>query len=232
MNFGPRCYPLHLLILPTELPSLTSLAKFLQDHWDPSVIENKFFDLNFLDLSPEIFKEHCCDLQPLCNPSWHQQKLSEGYPLTALTRYCEINNPLHYHLTDLALQSVLLSSSLTSPHLANQFLIITNADNFYSPKFLELTIEKMNSESLDLLLTNMIHLGQAMDVAPELGKMDLGCAVIRLEFLQRHGITFVSSLPIPTEPQHWHDADYWLIQKMIDQGARVATLSQILFNHN
>jgi hypothetical protein len=155
-----------------------------------------------------------------------------------LTRYCEINNPLHYHLTDLALQSVLLSSSSfspsssNSPPLANQYLIITNADNFYSPKFLELTIEKMNLESLDLLLTNMIHLGKAMEVAPELGKMDLGCAVIRLEFLQRHGITFVSSLPIPTEPQHWHDADYWLIQKMIDKGARVATLPQILFNHN
>lgn len=225
---------LHLFILPTDLPSLTSLSEYLDQHWDQSIIKNQFFYIQFMNLSSQIFQQYCCQLQSLCNPLWVSKKLSDGYPLTALTRYCEINNPLHYHLTDLALESVLSSSLSTSSNknLTYQFLIITNADNFYSPKFLELTIEKMNLDNLDLLLTNMIHLGKPMEVAPELGKMDLGCAIIRLEFLYQHGITFVSSLPIPTEPQHWHDADYWLIQKMIDHGARVDTLPQFLFNHN
>ena len=223
---------LHMLILPTDLPSLTSLSQYLDQHWDHSIIKNQFFNIQFMNLSSHLFDKYCCQLQSLCNPSWYHKKLSDGYPHTALTRYCEINNPLHYHLTDLALESVLHSSLLLSNNLTYQFLIVTNADNFYSPKFLELTIQKMNLENLDLLLTNMIHLGNPMEVAPELGKMDLGCAIIRLEFLQKHEIRFVSSLPIPTEPQHWHDADYWLIHKMIDSGARVATLPQFLFNHN
>jgi hypothetical protein len=95
-------------------------------------------------------------------------------------------------------------------------------------------MEKMedDEQQWDLVLTDMVHLGKAMSVAPELGKMDLGCALIRIEFIRQHGLSFVSSLPKPTEPQHWHDADYWFVEAMRQRGARIATLSQILFTHN
>jgi hypothetical protein len=214
-----------VIIVPTESPSISILTQYLHDHWFNDSAD-RILDLSVAPLDSDLFLSHCCDLQNLCTEEWQTKKFLEGYPDTALQRYCEVNSPLHYHLTDFGLKSVLFSCP------SCQYLLVTNADNSYSPTYLQETIERMEADHLDLILTDMIHLGKPMTVEPELGKMDLGCALIRIAFLKEHEITFVSSIPSPAEPQHWHDADYWLLEMMKRKGARISTLSRTLFVHN
>ena len=186
-----------------------------------------------------------------------------------------MNSPVHYHLTDMGLARLLA----LAPQLP--FLLVTNADNSYSPRFASVVLRFLQGEGegegqYDVALVDMVHRGQvgtmtmsltitmtmstcmllcavlemftlllftllmsvvvvilqAFHVRPELGHMDLGCAVIRTSVLlspvpapdtpPAHALaadsplplplsldrimTFAQSLPAPAAPEHWHDA--------------------------
>lgn len=144
-------------------------------------------------------------LAGLCTEEWRQDRLQGGYPSSALDRYCSVNSPVHYHLTDLGL--FLLLRLLPVP-----FLVVTNADNYYSPQFASTALGLLQEGDKDLVLVDMLNRGQVLQVAAELGRMDLGCAVIRSSALLAGGkektgrLTFSAALPSPAAPEHWHDA--------------------------
>lgn len=216
-----------VIIVPTEEPSTKELLEYLNEHFSSTITkEKKSVDVILQDLPSNIYQTYCCVLKDICTDSWRNGKLNEGWSEISLNRYCEVNSPLHYHLTDIAL------SSIVNDCPSCRYLLVTNADNSYSPDFLSLATKKIEEENLDIVLSDMVHRGKSMEVSPELGKMDLGCALISLDFLRQTQLSFVKSLPFPAEPQNWHDADFWLIQRMIEKGAMVGIIRNILFVHN
>ena len=154
----------------------------------------------------------------------------------SIKRFCEINSPMHYFLTDRALDTAL--------RICMQCVgvIITNADNFYAPTFLSTLAHLLSSfrpftrvpgyARYDILLTDMVNKGEPVTVETSLGMMDLGGALICATLLRSSNIRFLYSLPVPTEPQHYHNADFHFIEKLLAYGARHYVEHQILFNHN
>ena len=55
-------------------------------------------------------------------------------------RYCSVNSPVHYHLTDMGLARLLA----LAPQLP--FLLVTNADNSYSPRFASVVLRFLQGE--------------------------------------------------------------------------------------
>ena len=154
---------------------------------------------------------------------------------------------MHYHLTDLGVEQLLQ----LVPHLP--FFVVTNADNYYSPRFFSAVLSFLQGEDgegqYDIAMVDMVHRGQVriwsteagmrnhdidkwsyflsimittlykvMLVKPEVGRMDLGCVVMRTSLLsysndqemdggvRKTQVTFGNSLPTPAAPENWHDA--------------------------
>ena len=151
-------------------------------------------------------------LEELCTDQWRNDRLAGGWPSSALERYCTVNSPVHYHLTDLGLEYLLR----LAPNLPA--IVVTNADNAYLPGFsAKARVALRGDSAVDIALVHMLHRAQPMQVRPELGHMDLGCAVIRTTALFPHGqrngekrLTFATSLPSPTAPENWHDAGAYM----------------------
>lgn len=160
-------------------------------------------------------------LATLCTETWRRDRLAGGWPSSALDRYCSVNSPVHYHLTDLGVDCLLR----LAPH--TPALVVTNADNAYLPGFSAAARACLRGEGagqcgqaggVDVALVHMLHRAQPMQVRPDLGRMDLGCAAIRTSALFSQAqsqfqtdrplkrLTFADSLPSPTAPENWHDA--------------------------
>jgi len=159
-------------------------------------------------------------------------KLNGGWKSHALDRYCTVNSPLHYYMADIAL-NILVSSC---PSCIGLF--ITNADNTYAPTFVSKTVSFLstpatakNNSFYEVVLVDMVHLGQPFKVGPHRGQMDLGCGMISFSFFNGSGSRFIPSLPNPPLPQDYHDADYWFVKSLLDKGARPHVISETLFNH-
>lgn len=210
-----------VLVVPTEYDSISALKQTLHAHW----LENSKVAVNVLDLPLRFYETHCCHLVSLCTEEWRNVKLADGWPAAALDRYCNINTPLHYYVTDAALRHALSSCKNCIG------VVITNADNFYAPAYVSENI-KLLSAGADVVLTDMVHRGSAIAVRPESGYMDLGAVMFNTAFLKSSSMNFVSSLPRPTEPQHWHDADFWLVQRLLEKGAQLQYVRKYLFTHN
>jgi hypothetical protein len=129
---------LKIVVVPTEAPILT---QFLHDHWFVDKSAEKDLGLSLVTISSDIFLSHCCHLEQLCTKEWQTNKLSEGYSTSALQRYCEVNSPLHYHLTDLGLETIhpnrkeedLMRSSILQS--ASTFLIMPSPISTPEPCF-------------------------------------------------------------------------------------------------
>ena len=65
-----------------------------------------------------------------------------------------MNSPVHYHLTDLGLARLLTLAPLLP------FLLVTNADNAYSPRFSAAVLAFLQEGALDVALVDMVHRGQ------------------------------------------------------------------------
>jgi hypothetical protein len=132
---------LKIVVVPTEAPSIPILTQFLHDHWFADKTAEKDLDLSLVTISSDIFLSHCCHLEQLCTKEWQTNKLSEGYSTSALQRYCEVNSPLHYHLTDLGLETIhpnrkeedLMRSSILQS--ASTFLIMPSPISTPEPCF-------------------------------------------------------------------------------------------------
>ena len=215
------------LILPTEYPAAEVLHHHLQRHWSYYHYNpGKVASTTVMNIPKAEYDSHCCDLDRLCVDDWRQKLVSGGWSKDTVRRYCEVNSPLHYHLTDRAL-SFVVDNCTSCKHV-----VVTNADNSYTPDFLQKATALMASGAYDIVLVNMLHRGNVIEVAPENGKLDLGCALLSIDFLRKNKLSFLSSLPQPTEPQHYHDADFWMIDNCIKHGARIGYIREVLFNHN
>mmetsp|Transcript_954 Transcript_954/g.1646 ORF Transcript_954/g.1646 Transcript_954/m.1646 type:complete len:396 (+) Transcript_954:184-1371(+) len=204
-----------------------------------------------MDPTTQDYEAQSQVLATLCTETWRQDRLAGGWPSSALDRYCSVNSPVHYHLTDLGVDCLLR----LAPHLPA--LVVTNADNAYLPGFSAAARACLRGEGagqcgraggVDVALVHMLHRAQPLQVRPELGHMDLGCAVIRtsalfsvahsqLQSREGHGpkrLTFADSLPSPAAPENWHDADFWFVDAILKRrnGRKAAVVDEYLFVHN
>ena len=230
-------FDIYALIIPTEYNSIEPLKRRLLLDWRNPVEGNKKkVTAQLLELAEHRYIDQCCVLDKICSAEWRTRKLNEGWKADTLARYCTIDSPLHYYLADIAL-GVLLSSCSTC-----NGLFITNADNSYAPSFIsrtatylspsaETNVSRKNDSLYELVLVDMLHLGKAFSVAPKRAQMDLGCVMISFKFFNATRTRFLSSLPVPAEPQDYHDADYWIMHHLLNVGARVQIVHELLFSH-
>lgn len=217
---------LFVLVLPTEYESIDKLKEIIESEWyNGHRHAKRKITVALLTPSKSLYDNNCCLIESICTKEWRDKKLSENWPAHALDRYCSVNSPLHYALTDFAVTSL---SYLCLSCLA---LLVTNADNLYAPSFLSKTFKLIEEEHVDVAMTNMLHMGQVVEVQPQIMKMDLGTVLISLRFMRVQNLTFLTVLPSPTEPQHYHDADFWLVGGLVDRGAKVHVVREVLFNH-
>ena len=210
------------LVVPTEYDQESTLE----------ILINKFFPNDFstkvhvkvLNIEKERYELYSTLLSSLCTKEWKELEISQGFPEDHLERVCTVNSPLHYHITDIALEYTLQSC------LSCNYIVITNADNTYSPNFLFSTISLLNQ--YDIVITDMLHMDTYVHAAPRLSQMDLGGVIFQSKYLKSAGYTFVTALPQPPEPHHYHDADYFFIKKLMGLGAHISVLHKVLFVHN
>ena len=239
--FESQNYPgdIFILVIPTEYESIEYLSKLLSQNWkdvDAATWRRKGVFIKILNLPRSYYERYCCLLTSLCTDEWRKRKMKENFSERTLRRYCEINSPMHYFLTDIAVDAVL--------HICNECagLVITNADNFYSPTYLAKTAHMLSSfrpfifsssePQYDIILTDMVHLGQPVTTEASLGKMDLGGVLLSVPLIHSSKIRFLTSLPIPTEPQHYHDADFHFVKKLLEYGGKHIVVHQTLYTHN
>jgi hypothetical protein len=149
---------IYVFVLPTEPQAETILQQHINTFKATQTsnyqqIHPIQIEVTLLNINDAIFQENCCLIHSLCAGSvgdaWREEKLRGGWSLEALTRYCQVNSVLHYRLTDMALVHVLaLHDELKFSHV-----VVTNADNYYLPSFLNTTIAARGSEDFDIIMT-------------------------------------------------------------------------------
>ncbi|CAM9144576.1 unnamed protein product, partial [Ectocarpus fasciculatus] len=164
----------------------------------------------------------------LCTPSWREEKQLLHWKKERLDRYCDIDSPLHYFVTDSALAQA--RNECTSC----EYLLVTNADNYYYPGFLSKASKLLIRDQADIVLTDFLHRGEPMVAKVVNGHMDLGCVLTRFSiFTDAQQLDFTSLLPENAEPQDWHDADFWMVVSLQRRHNRTVTfLKEMLFIHN
>jgi hypothetical protein len=73
-----------------------------------------------------------------------------------------------------------------------EYLLITNGDNYYVPRFIEFTFDAIDEFELDLVLFDMVHSHFAytpFSTAPTRWNVDIGSIVVRTEMAKHVGFT-------------------------------------------
>lgn len=147
--------------------------------------------VSVLSISDAIYDAHGSYLLSLCADTI-KAKMSIVYTTREISRFCDVNSPLHYLLADAALAYVKKYS------ITCRYILTTNADNAYSPLFFNLT-----TYNTDVILTNMIHKGKAFLTKPAVTHIDLGAYLASVNFLRRTGVSFLSSVPLRPTAKGW-----------------------------
>ena len=211
----PQVSNISVLILPTEWGSHALLQEVSQRH-----IEK--VDSHTIFIPEEVFVDFEPYLSSICSKKYSQYMERIGRK-RAVSRYCGVNSPVHYLLVDIALHAIKLSSP------ADAKLLVTNADNFYSPRFFTYVFKHVTA---DVFMVNMVSRGKTFDTKPIIGQVDLGAYVTSLDFLKRLDIFFLNSLPSRVLPHHYHDADGHFLQSIISKGGNLMKTAEYLFFHN
>lgn len=214
----------YVIIAPTEFGSIEPIEQLLQEEWT----DRPHVNVRVLKLEKQQYDEHCCLLESICTPLWRKGKLMRNWSTDALDTYCGVNSPLHYFVTDSALNKV------RQDCIFCEFLLVTNADNYYSPDFLSKASQHLISTRADVVLTDIVHHGHALESRVEVGHLDLGCVLTRFNiFLGPDKLNFTAMLPHDAEPQDWHDADFWMVYHLQTlYNRRIVFLRETLFVHN
>ena len=212
-------YRLRVIIAPTHAGTYEKLVKVVKRYR-----KNTSLQVDILEV-PEIFyQNHSTFLPSICTAEWKASMLKNNYDEKQVGRFCGIDSPTHYLIVDVIIY--MLKNQCTS---CSQ-VIVTNADNAYSPLFFDYITT--NHSIVDVAMTNMITKGKRLDVRADVGKIDLGSYAVSLDFLRKTGVTFLNSLPARAAPQHYHDADGHYIRKLREKGARMIKSEGYLFFHN
>ena len=119
--------------------------------------------------------------------------------------------------------------------LANtEYLLITNDDNYYAPKFLELMLPDMKAKQADIAMCNMVHSHHnpglrpqlsymPFETRPERGSLDMGCFIARTALAQQVGFR---------DKGHDGDATYFEDLVKAAGNARLLKVERTLFVHN
>lgn len=136
-------------------------------------------------------------------------------------KYCDYDNHVYYQATDRALHDV-LEHCRKCTHV-----LVTNSDNSYHPEFLEKVLEA----NQDLVAVDFVTQGQNVNVSLGVGGIDLGAVLFSKSILSRIG-GYTQALPERASPKDVHDADYWFVQKGLDEGGSLVFLHSVLFYHH
>lgn len=115
---------------------------------------------------------------------------------------------------------------------ATDYILLTNDDNYYVPKFVELMLSAARSKALDLVLCDMVHSHErpggrpvasysAFPTHPSPGNSDIGCFIVRAERARQVGFRDRRSI-----------GDATFIADLMAQAPRWGKIEKILFVHN
>ena len=211
----PNAADTSVIVLPTEFAAYEQLREVSLRNADK--VHN-----HLIYIPKEIYTEFEPYLASICTDEYsrHMNRRGRG---GAIPRYCGINSPVHYLLVDIALHAVKSSSS------AGSKLVVTNADNFYSPRFFNYVFKHSGA---DVFMVNMVSKGRIFDTKPVIGQVDLGAYATSLDFLKKHDVYFLNSLPPRVLPHDYHDADGHFLRSIITKGGNLVKTAEYLFFHN
>jgi len=223
------------IILSTDLNSTFVLRSKVQSLWsNPS--NKRPAQVYFHDVAASIYDDNCCQVQTVCSDlpyssSWHAYARTKfGHYKhfdEKMATFCRGNNLLHYVLTDIALKYVLDSC------VSCKYIVITNGDNAYDPRFVTKVVEAMADPSLDMVLTDYLERGtQVVKSQVKLNQMDLGALAFRVSSLRKYGLLYLDTLPIVAWPSDYYAADGEFVNFLVHfKGAKVGKVNKVLFTH-
>jgi hypothetical protein len=115
-----------------------------------------------------------------------------------------------------------------------EYLLITNDDNYYCPRFVELMLPDMKAHGADIALCNMIHSHERpglrpqpsympFETRPERGSVDIGSFIARTDWARRVGFR---------DKSHDGDATYFEDLLRCAERPKVLKVERTLFVHN
>lgn len=119
-------------------------------------------------------------------------------------------------------------------HATSENILITNDDNYYCTKFLELMLPHLDNNAADLVHCNMIHGHQHpggrplpafsyFETFPSRQNIDIGCFITKTELAKRVGFR---------DKTHDGDATYFEDLSASVDNFRIFKVNQVLFYHN
>lgn len=222
---------LRVIVACTESRSYSGLRIILRHHMfiddngmahSPGVWSG--LRISLLDVPKEIFTKYGSHVQTMCTEPAKRLFTKIGYGPYEISRFCEVNSPLHYLLVDAVLHYI-------QKYCINcRLVMITNADNTYHPSIYKDMITR--SENADVILTNTVNYGGILRVEAKAGYVDLGSFSTSVPFLRKTGLTFIGSVPRRPLANDYHNADGLFVDKLKAHNARFSIIESFLFNHN
>ena len=146
------------------------------------------------------------------------------YPDVIEYRFSEIrHNDWGHSLRDMGIQIA-----------QQEYLLITNDDNYYCPIFLESMFRALEVNNADIVMCDMIHSHSnpggrpqlpysLFQTAPKRLSVDIGCFIVKTELAKKVGFR-----------DRGHDGDATYLEDLIGakKDIRIAKVNQVLFVHN
>jgi hypothetical protein len=218
---------IRVFVVPTDEHSVIALRDILDEHWNKQ--QNKKLPpmrvrVSLMEFPAWLYQEHGTYLESLCHNDYKARALKLYQPFE-IVRYCSVNSPLHYLLCDLTLHYI--ASSVPSC----QWVVTTNADNFYSMGFFD-NLANTSSSEYDVMMSNMLTRGNVLETSAAVGGVDLGAYAVSMRFLNKWKSSFLNSLPTRSGPRHYHNADGHFIEHLVSKNARIKKIPGFFFIHN
>lgn len=212
-----------VIILPTDYSSVGAFVDAYKSYYSAKIKVRIFISpLHIYDMSNFTRGKPVCSKRIVA--------LYRYYRATddAIKARCQIKSFMHYFLVDLVLHYIINFC------VHCQWLLVTNGDNGYSPRFFnELIAARGNSSTYDVLMSNMLTRGKILEVKAKRGYIDLGSFVSSISFLKQTRTYFLNSLPSRTGPHEFHDTDGYFAERLIvAYKARVFKDHRFLFFHD
>ena len=229
---APKFKQVRVIVIPTDSRSYVGLREAIESRWNvpkndtKGVEEAKHIRVSLMEFPKWLFEEYGNYLENICN-SDYKAKLSKFHPNWQISRFCDVNSPLHYLLCDVTLRFVLTSLK------QSKWIMVTNADNYYLPQFFD-AVAGTDTKNHDIIMSDMVTAGGRMivDSKPQVGHVDLGAYAVSSDFLRTSNVSFLGALPQRSGPQHYHDTDGYYIMNLVGKGARVRKVPGFFFIHN
>lgn len=113
-----------------------------------------------------------------------------------------------------------------------EYLLITNCDNYYCPKFVEYALDRVERTNADVIYTDMVHSHRRSDSSSgsdygffnanfSHSMCDIGAFIVRSQLAKLVGFN-----------SRCHDADGEFIEELKKENIKIEKISKILFVHN